>query len=147
MEWSHAFHPDGCRSAIINRWCWTSTSILRSMKSSEEIAPVEHKRSDRRYERNVPIDFTYQGSSFSGRTRNISLGGVFIETEERLPFGARVTLSFRVPTQAEAINVDGQVRWLEIDDGRLRGIGVRFDGLRARDVWALNKFFEQPIDK
>lgn len=108
---------------------------------------MEHRRSDRRYERRVPIDFSYEGRSLSGQTRNISLGGVFIETDEALPFGARVGLKFKVPTQAEVIEVDGQVRWLEMDEGRLRGIGVRFEGLRARDVWALNKWFEKPIEE
>jgi uncharacterized protein (TIGR02266 family) len=107
---------------------------------------AEHRRSDRRYERRVPIDFTHEGASFSSHTRNISLGGVFIETDQTFPFGARLGLKFRVPTQAESIEVEGQVRWLEMEEGRLRGIGVRFEGLRARDVWALNKFFEQPLD-
>jgi uncharacterized protein (TIGR02266 family) len=108
---------------------------------------VEHRRSDRRYDRRVPIDFSHEGSSFTAHTRNISLGGVFIETEQTLPFGAKVSLKFKVPTQAEAIEVDGQVRWLEMDEGRLRGLGVRFEGLRARDVWALNKFFEKPLEE
>ena len=108
---------------------------------------MEHRRSDRRYERRVPIDFTYESTSYASHTRNISLGGVFIETEQTLPFGARVGLKFRVPTQAEPIEVEGQVRWLEMEEGRLRGIGVRFEGLRARDVWALNKFFEQPLEE
>ncbi len=108
---------------------------------------MEHRRSDRRYDRRVPIDFTYEGSSFAAHTRNISLGGVFIETEQTLPFGARVALRFKVPTQTEVIEVEGQVRWLEMDEGRLRGLGVRFEGLRARDVWALNKFFEKPLEE
>lgn len=108
---------------------------------------MEHRRSDRRYERRVQIDFSHEGASFGGYTRNISLGGVFIETEQTLPFGARLTMKFKVPTQTEPIEVDGQVRWLEMDDGRLRGLGVRFEGLRARDVWALNKWFEKPIEE
>jgi uncharacterized protein (TIGR02266 family) len=108
---------------------------------------VEHRRSDRRYDRRVPIEFSYEGASHSAHTRNISLGGVFIETDATLPFGARVTLRFRVPTQSEAIEVEGQVRWLEMDEGRPRGLGVRFEGLRARDVWALNKFFEKPLEE
>jgi uncharacterized protein (TIGR02266 family) len=107
---------------------------------------VEHRRSDRRYDRRVAIDFSYEGTAYSGHTRNISLGGVFIETEQTLPFGAKLLLKFKVPTQTEAIEVEGQVRWLEMDEGRLRGLGVRFEGLRARDVWALNKFFEKPIE-
>ncbi|MCA1665321.1 MAG: PilZ domain-containing protein [Myxococcales bacterium] len=108
---------------------------------------MEHRRCDRRYDRRVPIDFAHEGSSYSSQTRNISLGGVFLETEETLPFGAKVSLRFKVPTQAETIEVEGQVRWLEMDDGRLRGLGVRFEGLRARDVWALNKFFEKPLEE
>ena len=50
---------------------------------------MEHRRSDRRYDRRVPIDFAHEGSSFSAHTRNISLGGVFIETDQTLPFGAK----------------------------------------------------------
>ena len=107
---------------------------------------MEHRRSDRRYDRRVPIDFAHEGSSFSAHTRNIRLGGVFIETDHTLPFGAKISLRFKVPTQSELIEVEGQVRWLEMDEGRLRGLGVRFEGLRARDVWALNKFFEKPLE-
>lgn len=108
---------------------------------------MEHRRSDRRYERRVAIDLMHEGTSLSAHTRNISLGGVFIETDSALPFGAKVSLKFRVPTQSEAVEVDGQVRWLEMEEGHVRGIGIRFEGLRARDVWALNKFFESPVGK
>ena len=107
---------------------------------------MEHRRSDRRYERRVAIDVLYEGSTFSSHTRNISLGGVFIETETTLPFGAKCSLKFRIPTQTEPVEVDGQVRWLEMEEGHIRGIGIRFEGLRARDVWALNKFFESPTE-
>jgi uncharacterized protein (TIGR02266 family) len=108
---------------------------------------VEHRRSDRRYERRLPIELLYEGSSYDGQTRNISLGGVFVDTEHPLPFGARIKMRFKVPTQPEPIEADGQVRWLEMEEGRLRGMGVRFEGLRARDVWALNKFFERPVEE
>jgi uncharacterized protein (TIGR02266 family) len=107
---------------------------------------VEHRRSDRRYERRVAIDIIHEASSFSSHTRNISLGGVFVDAEIVLPFGARVQLKFRVPTQTDLIEVDGQVRWVEMEEGHVRGIGIRFEGLRARDVWALNKFFEKPVE-
>jgi uncharacterized protein (TIGR02266 family) len=115
-----------------------------SARTSEEAGPVEHRRSDRRYERRVAIELAHEGAPLSAFTRNLSLGGVFIETETALPFGARVSLRFRVPTQAEPIEVSGQVRWLESDEGHVRGVGVRWEGLRARDVWALNKYFESP---
>ncbi len=52
--------------------------------------------------------------------------------------GARVQLSFKIPNTPDAIEVGATVRWS--DD---KATGLQFDGLRARDVWALNKFFEQ----
>ena len=71
-------------------------------------------------------------------SRNLSLGGAFVDADKKPPFNARVTLRFHIPNQKEAIQVGGVVRW--VDPG---GFGVQFDGLRARDVWALGKYFEQ----
>lgn len=109
---------------------------------------MEHRRSDRRYDRRVAIEIAPKDDSppFASHTRNISLGGVFVESDRTIPFGARVTVKFRVPTQSDPIVADGQVRWVEMEEGQVRGIGIRFDGLRARDVWALNKFFERPVE-
>lgn len=106
---------------------------------------MEHRRSDRRYDRRLPIDIAFEGQSFSTHTRNISLGGVFVVSERALPFGAKVKLTFRVPTQTEITEVTGQVRWVEQEEGVVRGLGIQFEGLRARDVWALNKYFEKPV--
>jgi uncharacterized protein (TIGR02266 family) len=108
---------------------------------------VEHRRSDRRYDRRLEIDVIHEGQTLSSHTRNISLGGVFIDCDRSLPFGAKVQLKFRVPTQTELTVVDGQVRWVEMEEGQVKGIGIRFEGLRARDVWALNKFFEKPVEE
>jgi hypothetical protein len=69
---------------------------------------------------------------------NISLGGALISAGAKLSMGQRVSLAFSVPTQAEVIEVGATVRWS--DD---KATGLQFDGLRAREVWALNKFFEQ----
>jgi hypothetical protein len=70
----------------------------------------------------------------TARTRNASLGGVFLD-ETTLAAGARIQMRLHLPHQL--VEVGGVVRW---QDGS--GIGVQFDGLRAKDVWALNKFFE-----
>ncbi len=106
---------------------------------------MEHRRTDRRYERCVDISITYDGTTLKSQTRNVSLGGVFVETDAVLPFGMRVSVTFHISTQAEAVEVEGQVRWSELEDGAVRGVGIRFEGLRARDVWALNKLFETPL--
>lgn len=67
---------------------------------------------------------------------NLSLGGALF-SGEKMPMGQRVDISFKVPTMDEAIEIGAVVRWS--DD---KATGIQFDGLRARDVWALNKFFE-----
>jgi hypothetical protein len=52
--------------------------------------------------------------------------------------GTRVKIRFRVPAHDQPIEVGAQVRWSTEDS-----IGVQFDGLRAREVWSLNKYFEK----
>jgi hypothetical protein len=43
----------------------------------------------------------------------------------------------RVHLPGHIVEVGGQVRWQDA-----AGAGVSFDGLRAKDVWALGKYFE-----
>lgn len=69
---------------------------------------------------------------------NLSLGGALVSAGTRYSMGQRVSISFSIPTTPDAIEVTATVRWS--DD---KATGLQFDGLRARDVWALNKFFEQ----
>ena len=69
---------------------------------------------------------------------NLSLGGALVLADVRLAMGQRVNIHFSIPTIEEPIDVGSTTRWS--DD---KGIGLQFDGLRARDVWALNKYFEQ----
>jgi uncharacterized protein (TIGR02266 family) len=105
---------------------------------------AEHfRRIDPRYDRELSVDVSFDGQSQTGRSLNISLGGMFVECVRTLPIGAAVALRFKVPTQPEPIEVTGDVRWI-VPPGPSSeqvGIGVRFQGLRARDVWALNRFF------
>ena len=69
---------------------------------------------------------------------NLSLGGASIAASRRYAMGERCNLTFKVPSQEEPIEIGATVRWS--DD---TAVGVQFDGLRARDVWALNEFFKQ----
>lgn len=100
---------------------------------------AENKRTQQRYDRRLEIEISLGDRRVVAHTKNISLGGVLVESDDRPAFGTRVQLRFRVPTQKEVIEVGGAVRWADAS-----GFGVQFDGLRARDVWALGKYFEQP---
>ena len=108
---------------------------------------MEHRRADRRYDRRIDIEVIADGAAgFTTYTRNVSLGGMYVISDRALPFGTKVKLRFTVPTQAEIIEVEGEVRWVEAEDGDTHGMGIQFGGLRARDVWAMNKFFERPAE-
>lgn len=105
---------------------------------------AEHfRRIDPRYDRQLSVEVTWQGEEQIGRSRNVSLGGMYLEARKAMPIGAAVTLRFHIPTQPEAVEVAGDVRWVVTSPtGPEIGIGIRFQGLRARDVWALNRFFQ-----
>jgi hypothetical protein len=98
---------------------------------------AENRRTATRHEVDLPITLVMNGVTTEKRCVNLSLGGALIGMK-RLPMGERVTVTFAVPTMEEPINTGAVVRW-STDDA----VGVQFDGLRAKDVWALNKYFEQ----
>jgi uncharacterized protein (TIGR02266 family) len=105
---------------------------------------VEHfRRTDPRYDRRLEVEIAAEGKRLAALSRNISLGGMFVEGADVLPVGTSLQVSFTVPTQPEPITVSGEIRWVEKGGpGQLPGMGIRFHGLRARDVWALNRFFQ-----
>ena len=105
---------------------------------------AEHfRRIDPRYERQMEIEVTVEGTRQTSQTKNISLGGLYLESPTSLPIGTTVQLRFQLPTQPEPVEVAGDVRWVvKKGPGDQSGIGIRFQGLRARDVWALHRYFQ-----
>lgn len=103
----------------------------------------QFRRTDPRYNRRIDVEVKGSGKQFSAQTRNLSLGGMFIESTELLPIQSTVELRFSLPAQPEPVEVTAEVRWIERGDGGVAaGMGVRFHGLRARDVWAFNRLFQ-----
>jgi uncharacterized protein (TIGR02266 family) len=105
---------------------------------------AEHfRRIDPRYERQLEVEVLFEGKKQTSQTRNISLGGLYLDSGAAMPIGTTVQLRFNLPTQPEPVEVAGDVRWVvKKGTGEASGIGIRFQGLRARDVWALNRFFQ-----
>lgn len=100
------------------------------------------KRRQQRYDVDFALELTFDGESFEARARNMSVGGMFLDTVATLPFGATIGLKFSISTLKDPIAVQAQVRWLDKHSDHTTGAGVQFIGLRAKHVWALNKFFE-----
>ena len=97
----------------------------------------DNRRAQTRYTVNIEADLSADGTSHGCYVTNLSLGGCQLTVEQRVPIGTRVSLSFRIATHDKPIVVGGSVRWSSD-----LAAGVQFDGLRAKEVWSLNKFFE-----
>lgn len=99
---------------------------------------ADNRRSSTRHDVQIAGTLSINGEARDVMVMNLSLGGASIATTTRMGIGQRVHIAFRIPTLEDAIDIGATVRWS--DD---KATGLQFDGLRARDVWALNKFFEQ----
>jgi type IV pilus assembly protein PilZ len=63
-------------------------------------------------------------------------GGLFIDTVSPLPVGTTVSLEFGLPSQADSVQVDGQVVWVrpEFDpNGFSPGMGIQFKKIKEAD--------------
>ena len=96
---------------------------------------LRETRASQRYEAKLPVTVGVADRQFVCETGNVSLGGAYLITAERFPLGTRLSVRIVLPKVKDAIEVGATVRW-----SAGNGIGVQFDGLRARDVWALGKF-------
>ncbi|HWL85447.1 MAG TPA: PilZ domain-containing protein [Polyangiaceae bacterium] len=69
-----------------------------------------------------------------GRAKDISLGGMFVETADPPEFGAEVVIEVTLPGQRTAFVLPGVVRWTHPD-----GMGVQFRTLSARETFAITE--------
>ncbi len=116
---------------MLGRW-------IRARSRWIEYVVADNRRTSTRHAVSLPGRLTIEGSPKDCTVVNLSLGGAQVAAGGRLSMGQRVQLAFTIPTSADAIEAGAIVRWS--DD---KATGLQFDGLRARDVWALNKYFEQ----
>jgi uncharacterized protein (TIGR02266 family) len=77
----------------------------------------------------VPIHLREGRTSFSGLTKNIGPGGVFVATIRPLGIGAKVILTLDLHGDAQPVEALAEVRWcrpfVELDD-QPAGVGLRF---------------------
>jgi hypothetical protein len=99
---------------------------------------TDNRRSSTRHTVSIPAKLTIDGAARDATMTNLSLGGALVEAGTKLAMGKRLQINFRVPTMEEPIDIGATVRWADA-----KGVGIQFDGLRARDVWALNEYFKQ----
>lgn len=99
---------------------------------------TDNRRTSTRHTVSIAAVLTIDGSKRDATMTNLSLGGALVDSGMKHAMGARLEIVFRLPTIEEPIEVGATVRWSDS-----KGVGLQFDGLRAREVWALGEYFKQ----
>jgi len=76
-------------------------------------------------------------AALTGRSRDLSIGGMYVRAPENLPFNTKVMIVTHLPGAGE-VRLPGLVRWSGPD-----GFGVQFGLLGARETHALSKMMRQ----
>lgn len=98
---------------------------------------ADNRRTSTRYPVDLDATATVGDQTHQVHLENLSLGGAFLTGLERLGIGTTMDFTFSIPTHESPINVNATVRW-----STDLGVGIQFGSLRAREVWSLNKYFE-----
>jgi Tfp pilus assembly protein PilZ len=99
---------------------------------------VHDKRSHPRVPLSVDITCEVKdGAPIHGRSRDISVGGMFIESEAQVTFGTEVSIVLRLPNTKADARLPGVIRWLNPG-----GFGVQFGLLGARETHAISELLK-----
>lgn len=91
----------------------------------------------RQYERTLvalSVAFLKDNVRIVARSRDLSLGGMFVETDKPLPYGTNFELAVTLPALPEPAVIEATVRWIGPT-----GMGVQWGTLRAKETWAINQ--------
>lgn len=82
---------------------------------------------------------TAEDGDHPGRARDISLGGMFITTEEAPPFGTSVIITLTLPDERTELELPAIVRWSSAG-----GMGVQFKSLGAVETHHITELTRPP---
>ncbi len=99
----------------------------------------------RRYQRaplDVPVEFLAKtgGERLTGRSKDISVGGMFVFTDRPLAFGIELVVHLHLPGQKAPFALPGVVRWSRTGEG----MGIQFAMMGARETHAITELTRAP---
>lgn len=120
----------------------------RYAKARAELERRRHLRIDAR----VPVTFASSDEFVKVYTDNISKGGIYFETSERLSPNGRLELTISLPGSLREVKLIGRVKHMrskyeEIEGKRLRmyGYGIQFEEVPSAEGKVLQRFFKRAI--
>lgn len=100
-------------------------------------------RSSNRAPLKAAVSLVSQDNFYTGLTRDISSGGVFVSSPKLFPIGTPVTLRLTLAPGKQEVIINGEVRWLRkanLGANMPRGMGVAFEGLDPRLGQKISRF-------
>ena len=85
----------------------------------------------------ISVDFSFQNGSFKGHILDISLVGVFIETDALIPVEEKIKITFSLPNHKKPLTLTCIVAWIGQN-----GIGVSFKKLTKHHEKIIKSFVE-----
>jgi uncharacterized protein (TIGR02266 family) len=108
--------------------------------------PNSQRREHRRHRMEIEIDVSSDHNFYAGITSDLSEGGVFVATHLERATGTMVDLAFRLPGEAEPLQVVGEVRWVRTyseSSDVPPGLGIRFVLLGPGARQAIQRFLAE----
>jgi hypothetical protein len=100
---------------------------------------VTEQRQHSRTPVNLAVEVRVDGATGgTGTGRDLSVGGMFVATTLRVPFGAKVTIVIAPTTASPELVLPAVCRWNGSD-----GMGVQFGLVGARETHAITEIFRQ----
>lgn len=95
--------------------------------------PASDKRASARLPVNLDVEFANRVGEWesprTGTCRNLSVGGMFIETSAPLPFDSRIAVFLKVGGASDPIGLHANVRWTSG-----AGMGIQLHALGSREM-------------
>lgn len=88
----------------------------------------------------VDVDISSGDNFYAGRTRDMSEGGLFIETDVDLPVGS--VISVQLGLLKRKFSLRAEVTWVLGNDRAVEGVGVRFLDLTDAAAKRIQTFME-----
>ncbi len=86
----------------------------------------------------INTHYRIQNRNFKNYILDISIGGVFIETDQKFPVGRQIMLKFSLPSHNQPFTLTGRIAW-----SSPRGFGLQFDEMTPQQSHILKTFVDQ----
>ncbi len=94
---------------------------------------------------NMMVRYGHRGQYYFGSCHNLSPGGIFVATKTPAPFGAEVTLKFKLPGHQQTLQAKGKVVRVHRDTRNRNatippGMHIRFTQIGPRTEEEIKRF-------